>query len=611
MEQDKSLKLQQQRAPKDIDAKYVMRRALRLDATTCGVLLALVFALCSKLECFTMFKGVAAQKSVSLHVSMNINKGENMTKILEDEQELLAYAKSKNVHQNLLIFLQNTESQLKKLVGAAAEAKVERKKAKAVSFTTGKYRLKEMKKLRAKKDTIQKYTMKEFEKKFEKKLEFAKPFIVKNAGPEIFKDFAGAREKFNADELAANEYLEKNTQLEYWKPGQSRQVVENGRIYFNQATQIPFSRHLTLCYLGTPAAPKIPGQATEYCEQTISALKMVEKDNELDILKTTRSDGTALVENVLSDFQLAASSFFKPEGDVNGTALAEVKELVGEEKGANFVEKEATGNYRYFVFGPSGSGEKLRAENGLPFYDVLIHGYRRWLILGEEELNKVAEKAKEALEFQQTSAYMFFEEKLPELREEFGLKKYMEVNQEVGDVIFVPPGWFRVSLSLADSISYYEQLLYQIPVVEGIVRNTIWNPNIRQFNLGFCYPPADVVSETGGLNNAEGNAWMADQFKNQVQDSDYPYPIMQVLTSCAKILGSEGKIANLIDIKKTKCSQSVWKSCRGMLVKKAKKLNKSVALDWIPEKFVAATTTSSSSSTAAPTGDKKKKKEEL
>jgi len=64
-------------------------------------------------------------------------------------------------------------------------------------------------------------------------------------------------------------------------------------------------------------------------------------------------------------------------------------------------------------------------------------------------------------------------------------------------VIFVPPGWFRVSLSLADSISYYEQLLYQVPVVESIVRNTIWNPNYRQFNLGFCYPPSKVGEETG------------------------------------------------------------------------------------------------------------------
>merc|ERR1711988_887599 len=105
-------------------------------------------------------------------------------------------------------------------------------------------------------------------------------------------------------------------------------------------------------------------------------------------------------------------------------------------------------SYRYFTFGPSGSGDKLHAENGLPFFDVLIHGSRRWLLMKEE-----------ALEFDKTSAYMFFEEKLPELKEEFGLKKYVECNQNAGDLVIVPSGWFRVSLSLADSISYYETLL--------------------------------------------------------------------------------------------------------------------------------------------------------
>merc|ERR1712113_1061680 len=90
--------------------------------------------------------------------------------------------------------------------------------------------------------------------------------------------------------------------------------------------------------------------------------------------------------------------------------------------------KKRTGkmHYRYFVFGPSGSGDKLHAENGLPFYDVLIHGSRRWLLLTDDEMERVAKKAREALEFDKTSAYMFFEEKLPELKEEFGLKKYFE-----------------------------------------------------------------------------------------------------------------------------------------------------------------------------------------
>jgi len=82
-------------------------------------------------------------------------------------------------------------------------------------------------------------------------------------------------------------------------------VIENGRMYFNQPSMIPFSRHLTLCYLGTPAAPKIPGQATEYCEQTISALKMVEHEDHLNVFRTQKSNGEKVVDNVLFDFQEA------------------------------------------------------------------------------------------------------------------------------------------------------------------------------------------------------------------------------------------------------------------------------------------------------------------
>merc|ERR1712125_1292 len=115
--------------------------------------------------------------------------------------------------------------------------------------------------------------------------------------------------------------------------------------------------------------------------------------------------------------------------------------------------------HQFFSFGPSGSGGKLQMEQGLPFFDVLIHGSRRWLLMKEEEMERVAKKAREALEFDKTSAYMFFEEKLPELKEEFGLKKYVEANQQAGDMVIVPSGWYRVSIALADSISYHELIL--------------------------------------------------------------------------------------------------------------------------------------------------------
>ena len=36
------------------------------------------------------------------------------------------------------------------------------------------------------------------------------------------------------------------------------------------------------------------------------------------------------------------------------------------------------------------------------------------------------------------------------------------------------------------------------PVAEAIVRNTIWNPNFRQFNLGFCYYNGQGVAQDHG-----------------------------------------------------------------------------------------------------------------
>ncbi len=148
------------------------------------------------------------------------------------------------------------------------------------------------------------------------------------------------------------------------------------------------------------------------------------------------------MDNVFYDWERASKKFF-----AHNSTEEEIRAILGKKEGTAFINQHAAGNFRYFVMGPSGSGEKLKAENGLPFFDVMVHGYRRWLLVTEAEVQKVAEKAREALEFQQTSAYMFFEEKLPELKEEFGLKNYIECNQEPGDIIFVPPGTTTSSAS--------------------------------------------------------------------------------------------------------------------------------------------------------------------
>merc|ERR1712232_681673 len=185
----------------------------------------------------------------------------------------------------------------------------------------------------------------------------------------------------------------------------------------------------------------------------------------------------------------------------------ELTEILG--KGAEKWKKQSGRMpYQFFIFGPSGSGDKLHAENGLPFFDILIHGSKRWLLMTEEEMNRVAEKAREALEFDKTSAYMFFEEKLPELKEEFGLKKYVEANQQAGDMVIVPSGWYRVSLALADSISYHELILGQKNMLVAINENNVWKPQFRQYQLAYCYEPNELHSLPGIDKGGQLDEWL-------------------------------------------------------------------------------------------------------
>merc|ERR1711988_273897 len=191
--------------------------------------------------------------------------------------------------------------------------------------------------------------------------------------------------------------------------------------------------------------------------------------------------------------------------------------------------------HQFFTFGPSGSGDKLHAENGLPFFDILIHGSRRWLLLKEEEMERVAKKAKEALEFDKTSAYMFFEDKLPELKEEFGLKKYVECNQNAGDLVIVPSGWYRVSLALADSISYYETLLSDPNILSAVTDNNLWRPQFQNFQLAFCYDPKDLSKLPGVEKGTDFEKWLSNAL-SQVKDSELISAMLQALFTCGSML---------------------------------------------------------------------------
>lgn len=240
-------------------------------------------------------------------------------------------------------------------------------------------------------------------------------------------------------------------------------------------------------------------------------------------------------------------------------------------------------SFQHFTFGPSGSGDKLHAENGLPFFDVLIHGSRRWLLLKEDEMQRVADKAKEALEFQKTSAYMFFEEKLPELKEEFGLKKYVEANQNPGDLIIVPSGWFRVSLSLADSISYYETVLSEKDLLKIVTDQQIWKPQFQRYQLAFCYDSKDMYKLPGVEAGSEFANWLSNAI-SQVKHEEKINGILNVLFQCGSVLALDPSFPDFKVSSLTMCHPDVWKQCRSQLEVTLKKKGVKASLDWLPKK---------------------------
>lgn len=516
-------------------------------------------------------------QTLKLSPTLTLEKGDDKVKTLETVVALVDYVKEKKLESNVLRFLENTLSQLHKVMDAAKTVE-ENKKLAAVptEFTPTKYRVKAMPKLETKKTTVKKMTAADFKKKLEQgeALNLKEPMIITNATG-LFSEGGGwdeVRRHWSASRIAEEENLIPNFQVEYWPPEKARARIQGNYLVQEDPDLVAFSRFLIICFHGTPAKPKLPGQNTEHCEQTVDAQSMVRNSSELAAFNILPQ-----IKNVLP----LQGEFRRLIIERAGASLAAI---VG--KGVDrWKKKTSSTNHQFFVFGPSGSGDKLHAENGLPFFDVLIHGSRRWLLLKEDEMERVAAKAREALEFDKTSAYMFFEEKLPELREEFGLKKYFECNQKAGDLVFVPSGWYRVSLSLADSISYYETMLTEKSIFKTYTQNQVWMPMSRQFKLAYCYGPQDLDTMPGIVQ--ELGQKQVDWLKNglqQISTDDLIKGILDVLLTCGSVIWVS-KEAPALDISKDSlCTPKVWGICRKALKDNLALKGEAVSLDWLPEK---------------------------
>jgi|TARA_B110000208_G_C11748808_1_gene422703 hypothetical protein len=87
-----------------------------------------------------------------------------------------------------------------------------------------------------------------------------------------------------------------------------------------------------------------------------------------------------------------------------------------------FITRQLASLSQFMVLGPSGSGAQRR--DNAPVIDALIHGERRWFMMGEKELRRFMSKAGD--DFQPASAFVFFEEQLAALKEEWGLEVHLD-----------------------------------------------------------------------------------------------------------------------------------------------------------------------------------------
>lgn len=517
-----------------------------------------------------------AQQTLKLSPTLTIEKTDDKQKTYDAIQELQKYAVDKKLQGNVVRFLDNAVAQMKKVMEVQKVVEAKAQETPKV-FTSGKYKVKDMPKLRAKKPTVKKITVDALRKQLQSGKtsfkDFKEPQIVMNA-TSLFKegDWDIVRRMLNSNQIVADEDTDsvlKDLKLEYFPPDKARARLVGNMLQMEEPQMIPFSRYMTICFLGTPAKPTLPGQNTEHCEQTVNA--------------QTMRNASAL--EMLNIFPEVKNTF--PLQDEFRRALldagkSELPAILGKDA-KKFINKQGQSHFRFFTFGPSGSGDKLHAENGLPMFDVLVHGSRRWLLMGDQELERVAVKAREALEFDKTSAYMFFEEKLPELIEEFGLKKYVETNQDAGDLMIVPPGWYRVSLALADSISFYETILSDKNIFSQVVDNNIWRPQFRQFQLAYCYKPADIESLPGVKGNTQLNDWLKEAI-GKVKSDEAISGILTVMMQCGSVLALDTPLPHLGVTKGlTSCTQEVWTQCRARLQEKLADKKITASLDWLPQ----------------------------
>lgn len=442
--------------------------------------------------------------------------------VMADIDKLLAYAKKEKIATPLQILLRTSHQKLTQAVKARRKLEDKRAERKAAqekkfgkeraagatttetgpTFTSGNRQSRELK-AKAPKCNMKVYASKaELDTAFAKNtVQLDQPFIVKNAVdglPELQKDWTSEKLRSKQfKDIGINYYEPKIARVMMQQGGQAKiagKDEEGGQaMEVFDPQKVSFTEFFAKCF----SKNKRPGPDTEHCEQEINALLL--NREVMGQYRLTAFNAVGFRQDMDSDLYNRLYTSIK-----DGSLL---KLFGGDQSKMNtFVQIMEKQSSRNIVFGPSGSGSSMRQE-GMPFADGLVFGSRRWFIMTPTAYMKLKNKAGD--DFQPGSAFGFFEDMYAELKEEFDMSigvehGVFECVQQPGDIVYVPSGVVRTSLTTSDSISYKQDVLLNLNQVSQLGNSIVWQPMRQNWNAAMCYSPVERWSKKKSKKKKSG-----------------------------------------------------------------------------------------------------------
>mmetsp|Transcript_43588 Transcript_43588/g.102458 ORF Transcript_43588/g.102458 Transcript_43588/m.102458 type:complete len:552 (+) Transcript_43588:1-1656(+) len=483
---------------------------------------------------------------------------------VKETEELLKFAIEQKMAPNTIMLIRAAGDKVKGALvdlekrnkeEAAAEERKKDTSPAPTSFTDKDIGVKALKSEGAKKCNIKKHALEDLASLVNSgKLDLKKPFIVTGAMGKL----DALRRSFTSETLMDNTEIE----LRYLSPvkakearsfdKQQSQVPEDEQLEYSMVTM---EKYFINCFnhKAKPDFRKSGGADTEHCEQTVAAAL-------LSNATVPQGDGIGGYLDFLQKLEPGRIEF--------ASHAADLQPFVGKVDLKQTLSKSSS---KYFTFGPAGSGEQLRQE-GMPFSDALVHGKRRWFLMAPKDFTTLREKAKDVLE--PASAFMFFEQQMEELVEEYGLggkkMKFWECNQNPGEIIYIPGDTIMTSLNLDNSFSYKQHIATSKASVAERVDSNIWVPESGMIPTGYqfaaCFGQVDLQA-AGSMLGKQVNP-MQGQIISQIMTQYYPSVVARnnliigVLSECYAALSGG------LDGEQTYCGLA-WEQCAAQLGRNA------------------------------------------